>query len=155
MAVLFVEMAVSNSYHGGISNKKETLMSTNNSSLLRNALYGNSIFCSTSGLAFAVFSGPIADFLGLSASWIILVLGIGLLLYGLEVFWFARKDSINQGFAKFVISADIVWVLGSLSLIFTNLVAFTSPGKWAIAIIADIVLVFAIAQYIGLRRMIN
>jgi hypothetical protein len=128
-------------------------MSTNNSSLLRNALYGNSIFCSTSGLAFALFSKPISAFLGLSASWIILVLGVGLLLYGLEVFWFARKDNISEGFAKFVIGADIAWVLGSALLVFTNLVAFTSPGKWAIAIIADIVLAFAIVQYVGLRRM--
>jgi len=127
-------------------------MSTNNSSLLRNALYGNSIFCATSGLAFTLFSGPIASFLGLSASWIILVLGIGLLLYGIEVFIFARKENISHGFAKFVIGADIVWVLGSALLIFTNLVAFTSPGKWAIAIIADIGLGFAVVQYVGLRR---
>jgi hypothetical protein len=75
------------------------------------------------------------------------------LLYGLEVFWFARKDNISEGFAKFVIGADIAWVLGSALLVFTNLVAFTSPGKWAIAIIADIVLAFAIVQYVGLRRM--
>jgi len=130
-------------------------MSKNNSSLLRNALYGNSIFCSTSGLAFALFPKPIAAFLGLSASWVILILGVGLILYGLEVFWFTRKDSISKGFAKFVIGADIAWVLGSAVLIFTNLVAFTTPGKWGIAIIADIVLVFAILQYVGLRRMTN
>lgn len=128
-------------------------MSTNNSSLLRNALYGNSIFCATSGLAFTLFSDPIASFLGLSSSWIMLVLGIGLLLYGIEVFMFAKKEDISTGFAKFVIGADIAWVLGSALLIFTNLVAFTSPGKWAIAIIADIVLVFAVVQYTGLRRV--
>lgn len=128
-------------------------MPTNNSSLLRNALDGNSIFCSTSGLAFALFSTPIATFLGLSSSWIILVLSIGLLLYGIEVFLFAKKESISAGFVKFVISADLAWVLGSVVLIFSNLVSFTAAGKWAIAIIADIVLVFAILQYVGLSRM--
>jgi len=128
-------------------------MSTNNSSLLRNALIGNSIFCTTSGVAFALFSAPIASFLGLSTSWVILVLGIGLALYGVEVFYFARKDSIDESFAKFVIGADVAWVIGSALLIFTTLVTFTTPGKWAIAIIADIVLVFAIAQYVGLKRM--
>ena len=128
-------------------------MSTNNSTLLRNAFYGNSIFCSTSGLAFTLFSDPIASFLGLSASWIILVLGIGLFLYGIEVFIFTRKEAINESFAKFVIGADIAWVFGSAFLIFTNLVAFTTPGKWAIAIIADIVLTFAIVQYVGMKRM--
>ena len=128
-------------------------MSTNNSSLLRNALYGNSVFCFLSGLDFALFSKPIAMFLGLSASWIIFVLGIGLMIYGADVFFFARKESINEGFAKFVIGADIAWVVGSVILIFSSLVDFSIAGKWAIAIIADIVLVFAIVQFIGLRRM--
>ena len=130
-------------------------MSNNNSSLLRNALYGNSIFCSTSGLAFTLLSKPIATFLGLTVSWVILALGIGLLIYGIDVFIIARKETISEGFAKFVIGADLAWVIGSVILIFTNLVALTTPGKWAIAIIADIVLVFAILQYVGLRRVIN
>lgn len=128
-------------------------MSTNNSNLLRKALYGNSIFCALSGLDFAIFSKPISNFLGLSNSWVILVLGIILVLYGIEVFIFARKEKISEGFAKFVIVADIAWVIGSAILIFTNLIPFTTAGKWAIAIIADIVLVFAIVQYVGLKRL--
>jgi len=130
-------------------------MSINNSSLLRKALFGNSIFCATSGLVFTLFSNPIATFLGLQASVVILILGIVLFLYGIEVFIFARKGSINEPFARFVIGADIAWVLGSVVLIFTNLIAFTTPGKWGIAITADIVLVFAIVQFVGLRRMAN
>lgn len=129
-------------------------MSTNNSNLLRNALYGNSIFCSTSGLSFVIFSKPISNFLGLSTSWVILVLGIILVLYGLEVFVFARKEKISEGFAKFVIAADIAWVIGSAILIFSSLIPFTIAGKWAIAMIADIVLVFAIVQFVGLRKML-
>ena len=130
-------------------------MSTNNSSLLRNALYGNSIFCSTSGFAFILFFKPISTFLGLSVPWVIFVLGIGLLLYGIEVFIFAGKETTSESFAKFFIGADLAWVLGSAILIFTNLVALTTSGKWAIAAIADIVLVFAIVQFVGLRRMVT
>ncbi|HEY5730073.1 MAG TPA: hypothetical protein VIS72_08480 [Anaerolineales bacterium] len=128
-------------------------MSTNNSSLLKNALYGNSIFSLTSGLAFVVFSKAIAFCLGLSASWVILALGAGLILYGWQIYAAAKAEPINTSFAQFAVYADLVWVLGSAILIFTNLVAFTTPGKWGIAIIADIVLVFAILQYVGLRRM--
>ena len=128
-------------------------MSTNNSSLLKNALYGNSIFSLTSGLAFVIFSKAIAFFLGLSASWVILALGAGLILYGWQIYAAAKAEPINTSFARFAVYADLVWVLGSAILIFTNLVAFTAPGKWGIAIIADIVLVFAILQYVGLRRL--
>ncbi|MDX1377834.1 MAG: hypothetical protein R3307_03210 [Anaerolineales bacterium] len=128
-------------------------MSTNNSSLLRNALYGNSAFSFISGLAFVLFSNAIANFLGLSASWVIFALGVGLILYGWQIYTAAGAESINTGFAQFAVYADLAWVLGSVVLIFTNLVAFTTPGKWAIAVIADIVLVFAILQYVGLRRI--
>jgi len=130
-------------------------MSTNSSSLLRKALIGNSIFCTTSGLIFTMFSNSISAFLGIQASVVILILGIVLFLYGVEVFIFARKESINEPFARFVIGADIAWVIGSVVLIFTNLIVFATPGKWGIAIIADIVLVFAIVQFVGLRRMAN
>ncbi len=45
------------------------------------ALLGNSIFSFLSGLDFALFSRPLADFLGLSSPTIILVLGLGLIAY--------------------------------------------------------------------------
>jgi hypothetical protein len=51
-----------------------------------------------------------------------------------------------------VIELDVLWVIGSLILIFTSLVPLTTSGKWAVAITADIVTVCAILQYIGLRR---
>ena len=128
-------------------------MTTNNSSLLRNMLFGNSAFSFLSGLAFVLFSGAIANFLGISATWIILALGIGLILYGIEIFIAARAEPVNRGIAKFAVYADLAWVLGSAVLIFANLVDFSTAGKWAIAIVADIVLVFAILQFIGLRRL--
>ena len=130
-------------------------MSTNNSYLLKNALFGNSAFSFISGLAAVLFSKAIANFLGLSVSWIILALGIGLILYGIEIFIAAKAEPVNKGVATFAVYADLAWVLGSAVLIFANLVDFTTAGKWVIAIVADIVLVFAILQFVGLRRLKN
>ncbi len=128
-------------------------MSTQNSTLLKNALYGNSAFSFISGLAFALFSGVIADFLGIAASWIILVLGLGLMFYGWQIFTAARAEPVNTGVARFAVVADLAWVALSALLIFANLANFTTEGKWAIAAVADVVLVFAILQYVGLRRL--
>lgn len=128
-------------------------MSTNNSSLLRNALYGNSTFSFLSGLACVFFSRAIANFLGLSASWIILVLGVGLIIYGWQIYAAATANPLKTSVATFAVYADLAWVLGSALLIFANLVDFTTAGKWSIAIVADIVLVFAILQFVGLRRL--
>ena len=123
------------------------------SRLLRNALLGNSIFSLLSGLDFVLFSGPVAAFLGLSSPAVILVLGVILIAYAYVIFTQARAQALNRSFARFVIISDVLWVIGSAVLIFTGLVDLTTPGKWAIAIIADIVLLFAILQYIGLRRI--
>lgn len=133
-----------------------TISSTQDKSrLLRSALLGNSIFCFLSGLDFVLFSRPVAEFLGLSSPLIILELGVALIAYALLVFSQSRKQSLNRAFAWFAIIADVLWVLGSAVLIFTDVVTFTTAGKWAIAIIADIVLVFAVLQYVGLRRIFS
>lgn len=121
--------------------------------LLRTALLGNSIFCLLSGLDFVLFSRPVASFLGLSSPSVILVLGIVLVAYSLVAYSQSRTQPLNLSFARFAVLADLLWVIGSAALIFTNLVDFSTAGKWAIAIIADIVLVFAIAQFVGLRRI--
>ena len=130
-------------------------MSTNNSSLLRNTLYGNSAFSFLSGLACVLFSKAIGSFLGISASWIILLLGFGLMAYGWLIFSAANAKPVNASIAQFAVYADLTWVLLSAVLIFANLVDFTTAGKWGIAIIADIVLLFAILQFVGLRRIKN
>jgi hypothetical protein len=127
-------------------------MSTH-SSFLKNVLFSDSVFSFISGLAFLLFSRAIASFLGLSAAWIILALGLGLIVYGIEIFLAARAEPVNMDIAKFAVYANLAWVLGSAVLIFANLVHFTTAGKWAIAIVADVVLVFAILQYVGLRRL--
>ena len=127
-------------------------MSTN-SSLLRNTLFSNSVFSFLSGAAALLFSKAIASFLGLSASWILLVLGVGLIVYGVELYLAARAEPVHTGIARFAVYADLAWVLGSAVLIFVNLVPFTTAGKWAIAIIADVVLVFAVLQYVGFRKL--
>lgn len=133
-----------------------TIVSTQDKSqLLRSALLGNSLFCFLSGLAFTLFPHQVSKYLGLLPHIVILVLGIGLMAYGLFVFFQSQKQPLSLPFARFAIAADLIWVMGSALLIFTSMVPFTTAGKWTIAIIADIVLVFAIVQYVGLRRIKN
>lgn len=116
-------------------------------------MLGNSAFSFLSGLASVLFSRTIANFLGLSASWIIFALGIGLILYGIEIYVAARANPLHKGIVTFAVYADLAWVIVSALLIFANLADFTTAGKWAIAVVADIVLIFAILQFVGLRRL--
>lgn len=132
-----------------------TISSTQDKSLLRAALLGNSIICFLSGLDFVLFSAMVARFLGLTSPGVILVLGIILVVYALIIFSQSRAQTLDLSFARFAIIADMLWVIGSAVLVFANLVTLTTAGRWAIAIVADIVLIFAILQYVGLRRITN
>ena len=123
--------------------------------LLRSALLGNSIFSLLSGLDFVLFSRPISKFIGNTAPTVILVLGIILIAFAAELYLLSRVEKINRFLVWAVIISDVLWVIASAVLIFTDLVQFTSAGNWALAVIADIVLVFAILQYVGLRKASN
>jgi hypothetical protein len=120
--------------------------------LLRKALLGNATFSGLSGLFLTLDAAPIAAFIGLENPLILTVTGIVLILYAPLLIWLANQKSIPRLLAWIVIDLDILWVIGSAILIFSNLVPLTVAGKWAIAFAADIVTAFAIAQYIGLRR---
>jgi len=121
--------------------------------LLRRALLGNSIFSTLSGLFFLLDAAPIAAFLGLDMPMMISFLGVNLLVFAAIVYKVATASPINRTFASVIVALDVAWVIGSIVLIFGHLVPLTTGGKWGIAIVADIVTLFAIAQYIGIRRM--
>jgi len=122
---------------------------------LRKALLGNTVFSTLSGLLFVFDAVPIATFLGLPSPLILRILGAGLLVFAFIVYKIASANPINLKYAMGVVIGDLLWVIDSVVLIFTNLVALTTGGKWAIAIVADIVLVFAVAQYVGIQRARN
>lgn len=120
---------------------------------LRRALQADSLFSGASGILLAVASQPLAAFLGLDNAFILVELGIALLLYAAALYWQAGQETLNRWFTIAVIDLNILWVIGSVLLLFTNWVSFTSAGWWAVALVADAVAVFAILQYVGLRRM--
>ena len=122
------------------------------SNLLSQAIRGNSIFSAISGLTALVAAQPLAEFLGIPNSMILTVLGVGLILYAVFLFSQSREASVNRWVALSAIEGDVAWVIGSAVLLFTDWVPFTMAGWWTIAVIADIVAVFAILQIVGLRR---
>jgi len=128
-------------------------LNTKQTSLLKKALLANAAFSSISGLSFILFTQAISQFLGWSNSWILATIGAGLVAFALMIYTVAQAKSINHAQVMSIIAADLSWVLLSIVVIFTPFVALTLEGKWAVAIVADIVAIFAFAQYWGLRRL--
>ena len=125
----------------------------NNPSLLKNALFCESALAVIGSAALLYFSKPIASFFNLSAPWIILALGAGVIVYAIIVYFAARAQPVNTGVAKLAMYGNLAGVLGGVVLIFANLLPFTTAGKWIVAVIADIALILFLSQYVGLRRL--
>jgi hypothetical protein len=130
-----------------------TVSSQSNSTLLRNALLGNSLFSGGSGLLSLVFSSLLSPLLGLTSPVILVILGIGLMLYAVILFRISRATQVSRNGVRLAVVLDVAWVLGSVVLLLSNWLPFTDAGQWIIVIIADVVAVFAVLQFIGLRKM--
>lgn len=134
---------------------QQTLSSTSvasSSRLLRNTLLVNALFSTLSGALFLFDAKTVDNFLGLGMPSVIRLLGIGLLLFAAELFWICTRSQINRSAAQIVTALDIAWVVGSWLLLMANFVTLSSAGWWAVALVADVVTIFAVLEGIGLRK---
>lgn len=123
------------------------------SSLLRSAMRANAIFSSTSGAVMLLFSSALAQLVGIQPPAIFIVLGVVLIGYAISLTWATSRPELDVRFGWTTVVLDVAWVAGSLVLLLTDLLPLTTAGKWIIAILADVVLVFAVVQAIGIRRL--
>ena len=119
--------------------------------LLRKALQGNAIFSGISGVLILAANPILVEFLGLSSSVSLAPLGIGLLGYAGWLLWNARREKIKIVDAWIAVALDMVWVVGSYALLFA--VRFSIGGKWVVGLVAELVFLFALMQWFGLRRV--
>lgn len=121
------------------------------SRILRLALRANATFSTVSGLTFALASTAIAAFLGAIPA--AEVMSVGLMLIGFAAFlvWLSLRPSIPAPLVLGVIAADLGWVVGTAFVVFAGV--FSNGGAIAAVLVANVVLAFAVAQWIGLRRL--
>jgi hypothetical protein len=121
--------------------------------LLKKALTGNAVFSVISGVAILIANRWLVKFLGLPGKVSLALLGISLVVYAALLWLSARKAKIKITGAWIAIVMDLVWVVGSYVLI--AVVPFSAGGKWAVALVAELVLVFAVLQWMGIRRVLK
>lgn len=119
--------------------------------LLRTALLANASFSTISGLALVFAGREIVRLLGLPESVSLAPLGISLLVFAAVLVLFARKKSIRLSNAWIAVVMDAAWVIGSYPLLFVA--PFSTSGKWIVGIVAEVVMVFALLQWLGIRRI--
>lgn len=122
---------------------------------LRRVLYGNATFTGFIAVVLIIAAGPAASFTGLDYPLAYVALGIGLLPFAWFCAYTARQRQLNPTYAKIILLLDVVWVAGSFLLLLSGWLPLTTAGKWAAAIIDEVVAVFAVLEFIGLRRLGN
>ena len=119
--------------------------------LLKKALTGNAVFSIVSGLAILFANRWLVKFLGLPDKVSLAILGVSLIVYAAILWLNARRPTIKITDAWIAIIMDAVWVMGSYMLIFV--VPFSVGGKWVVALVAELVLAFAIVQWLGIYKI--
>ena len=122
-----------------------------NTTLLRRALRGNAVFSTLCGIILLAAAGPLGPALGVPAL-ALRIVGVSLLPFALGLWRNAGRPEVQRGEAWFAVALDSAWVVGSAALILGNLWPFTAAGKWGVIGVADVVLLCAILQTIGLAR---
>jgi hypothetical protein len=119
--------------------------------LLRRALLANASFSTISGLVLVFAQRGVVRLLGIPETINLIALGISLLVFAAILVFFARKKPLKLLDAWIAVILDASWVLGSYPLLFV--VPFSTSGKWVVGIVAEVVMVFALMQWLGIRRI--
>ncbi|MFN8373475.1 MAG: hypothetical protein U0694_11450 [Anaerolineae bacterium] len=130
-----------------------TVLQQDTAALLRNTLKAN-VFASTlSGAVMIVGAGALAPFMGIDHPAYLVVLGIGILMFAFAVFRIASEKPLDARKGQIIFVLDVVWVVGSILLLLADPLTFTNEGKWVVLILADIVGMLALGEFLGVRRL--
>lgn len=108
--------------------------------MLKTILIANALSCLGFGALFALAPAGVADFVGEPPIWMVIILGIGLILNGLNILWVARKTTPSPREIMQFVVGDAFWVIATVALIAAGL-WITSPAGIAASL--------AVAVWVG------
>ena len=120
--------------------------------LLRHALLLDAIVSGATGALLWLGAGPLAGLLGLPHA-LLTGAGVFCVVYALGLAVLARRADIPRALAMAVVAGNIVWVVLSLWLPVSGLVAPTTLGTAFVLVQAAAVMAFAVLQRIGIARI--
>lgn len=121
------------------------------SPFLRYALLGDAMASGATGLAMATGAGVLPGLLGLPHD-LLLYAGLFLLPYAAMLAYLGTRPAVTRGAVWAVIVLNGLWVVESVALLASGWVSPTMLGYAFVIAQAIVVLGFAEAQYVGLRR---
>ena len=121
-------------------------------SLLPKVLRADGVFALLSGSLLLLAARPVAELIDLSNPMALAAVGIVLLGYAGMLLYYAAREERNRNIGWLAIILNLGWVIGSYAGLLLGIFPVNTAGKWAIAIVAEVVFIFAVAEYIALRK---
>jgi hypothetical protein len=122
-------------------------------SLLTKVLRADGAFAVLSGTGSILGANLIASLLDIRTPIFLVVLGIVLLAYGGMLLYFAGREMENRQIARAAIALNVLWVIGSYAGLLLGFFSVNATGKWAIALVAEVVALFALLEIYALWRL--
>src|SRR5262245_6459330 len=124
---------------------------TDRTLFLRRSLRLDGVATGLTGVILLVAAGPLSALLGIPAPGVALAVGGLLLAFGAALLWHASRPTLSRGEALLTVVLNVAWVAGSLVVLVAA--PLTLLGDVAVAAVAAAVLVFALLEAAGLRRL--
>ncbi len=118
---------------------------------LQTYLLTNAIFSGFSGVVLVAFSTRTAAIFGVPDNQSFVIIGFGLLLFSASVFLETVKQRAMA--VLWIIVQDMIWVVGSISILVLKPFSITNSGEWIIAVVAFVVLLMGVLQATALSKV--
>lgn len=124
---------------------------TNPMKFLKYVLVTDGITSGVTGVLLAALPSTVAALIGVSSSLVVTGVGLGLILFGAALIYYGRRDAVVRATALTAGVLNLAWLGGTAVILLGGWLNLM--GSWAIALVGDVVLVFTVLEYIGLRKL--
>jgi hypothetical protein len=125
-----------------------------NIKILKIALRTNAVFSFLCAVLILFFTSQIADLLGKVPIYMLISLAIALIGFVVMILYVSEKQKLSVKQAKIITIMDFSWVIGSIILVSLGSQWFSITGIIVILVVAAIVGMLALFQYLGIKRTI-
>ena len=125
------------------------------SELIRRAFKLNAVLSLLTGLALVALPGFLGRWIGFEMPLLYVAIGIVVLIFAADVWWVATRPNVRSDWGRLIFAFDVAWVVGSVIVLAAIPAVFTTIGVALIGGTAAVVAGFALAEFVGLRRLVT
>ena len=120
---------------------------------MRRALQVDGIVTAGFGVLLTLGAGVVGTISGIESTGFVQAAGLASLVYGLLVLYVSMSRNLDSRLPPVFVVINALWELGSLYVLLADPFTMTNEGRWFVLLQGDLVVAFAIWQFVALRRM--